>query len=44
MNNYDKRGRTAIIHATLNQNVEILKVMLFEYKFPPNIITSPGSN
>ena len=34
MNNYDKRGRTAIIHASFNQNAEILKILFFEYKFP----------
>jgi len=31
MNNYDKRGRTALIHATLNQNTEILNILLFDY-------------
>eukprot|EP00347_Sterkiella_histriomuscorum_P022101 403331675 len=36
MNNYDKRGRTAIIHASINQSVDILRLLLFDYKFPQN--------
>lgn len=34
MNHYDKRGRTAIIHASINNNPQIMKILLFEYKFP----------
>ena len=34
MNHYDKRGRTALIHATINQNADILNLILNKYEFP----------
>ena len=32
MNCYDKRGRTALFHAVINDNVEIVNILL-NYKF-----------